>query len=142
MEEQNIQTQKKSRLTKWWVLILNALILAVVGWYLISYCSFTSWLVIVILICYWLLLLINFLSQKIKRGLGWIFTLLLIAMAVLIYIFCGGWAWWMWVLIIVLYLTCLSFYFRGVFIDEEQATNIPLLLYLLLMLVCLHGCAC
>jgi hypothetical protein len=144
MEEQTIKIQKKkSRLAKWWVLILDVLILGGVGWYLIDYCSFgPNWLVILILACYWLLLLINFLSQKIKRGLSWIFTLLLIAMAVLIYIFCGNWTWWMWVLVIVLYLTCLIYFFRGNFTDEEHLTNIPLLLYLLLMLLCLNSCSC
>jgi len=143
-QTQNIQKEKPtSKLSRWWTLILNLIILVIVGWYLIKYCSFgPNWLVILTLVNYFLLLIINFLSQTMKKGLSWVFSLLLFTMAILIYIFCGGWAWWMWTLIIILYIISLLSFFSGNFTDDHRFTNVPLLLYLFLMLLCLSSATC
>lgn len=127
---------KKSPKNIWgWLIIIIAL--AVLYYILVKFCNFIpTWLALVLLIDYLLLLIINY-SNKYKKKLGWLFGILLAVIPVLVLIVMTSWAWWLWLVVVALYLLTLIFYFFGLLSESYWSVIIPLSLLLILMFVIL-----
>ena len=132
MSDQEIKQNKIRGLN---ILPLNLVILFIVFLILIQYCSLQPiWLVAFLLLDYFVLLIINLLAPLKKVSLNWLFILFLILMPLVVLFYRDSWQWWMWLLIIFSGLASLGGYFLTIFKKNYRYANLPLLIYLLLML--------